>query len=372
MKEETILYTNDLSVGYNKKTLIRDIEINLQKGQILTLIGPNGSGKSTILKSITKHLDATYGTVYIDNNSINKMTEKELARKISVVFTNKLQTELVTCEDIVATGRYPYTGTLGILSKEDKIKVEESMKLVQVWDLKDRSFTAISDGQRQRILLARAISQEPDIIVLDEPTSFLDIHHKLDLLNILREMVEKQNISVIMSLHELDLAQKISDYVMCIKGEYISYQGEPNEIFNVDLIEDLYDLNNGSYNPLFGSVEMEKPKGDPDVFVIAGGGSGIDEFRLLQRKGIPFIAGIIHENDIDYQVCNVLANMVISEKAFQNICDESLEKAKAQLEKCNTVIYCLKQFGEINKRNVELLDYAIELGLTILYSASDL
>ena len=127
----------------------------------------------------------------------------------------------MTCEDIVATGRYPYTGTLGILGEEDWEKVHEAMELVHALDFKDRDFTAVSDGQRQRILLARAICQEPEVIVLDEPTSFLDIRHKLELLAILKDMVVRKKTAVLMSLHELDLAQKISDCVICVHGDKI-------------------------------------------------------------------------------------------------------------------------------------------------------
>lgn len=138
-----------------------------------------------------------------------RMSNKEVSKKLAVVLTERMRPELMTCEDIVATGRYPYTGTLGILSASDKEKVRAAMETVHAWDLKDRDFTAISDGQRQRILLARAICQEPEIIVLDEPTSFLDIRHKLELLTILKKMVLENQLTVIMSLHELDLAQKI-------------------------------------------------------------------------------------------------------------------------------------------------------------------
>ena len=172
-------YTDQLTVGYDGKPLIKEINIQLNKGEILTLIGPNGAGKSTILKSITRQLSLISGTVYLEQEQMSRMTNKEVSRKLAVVLTERMRPELMTCEDVVSTGCYPYTGTLGILSPEDKKKVKNAMEMVHAWDLKDRDFTAISDGQRQRILLARAICQEPEIIILDEPTSFLDIRHKL-------------------------------------------------------------------------------------------------------------------------------------------------------------------------------------------------
>ena len=224
-------HTDQLTVGYEGKPLIREINIQLNKGEILTLIGPNGAGKSTILKSITRQLATISGTVYLEQQQMARMSNKEVSKKLAVVLTERMRPELMTCEDIVATGRYPYTGTLGILSASDKEKVRAAMETVHAWDLKDRDFTAISDGQRQRILLARAICQEPEIIVLDEPTSFLDIRHKLELLTILKKMVLENQLTVIMSLHELDLAQKISDKVICVHGEYIEKYGTPEEIF---------------------------------------------------------------------------------------------------------------------------------------------
>ncbi|MEA4847827.1 MAG: ABC transporter ATP-binding protein [Clostridiaceae bacterium] len=365
---EYFFYTKQLTVGYNGKPLIKDIEIRLNKGQILTLIGPNGSGKSTILKSITKHLKKIYGTVYIDNRSIDDMSNRDMSYQVSVVLTEKLKTELMTCEDVVETGRYPYTGMLGILSEQDKLHVRNAMELVNAWDLRDKDFTRVSDGQRQRIMLARAICQEPQIIVLDEPTSFLDVRYELELLNILRSMAEDRDITVIMSLHELDMAQKVSDLVMCVKGEYITHFGSPREIFQRDLISELYELSNGSYNPLFGSFEMERPTGGPKVFVIAGGGTGIPEYRRLQKKRIPFVTGILHENDIDYQVAYDLASEVFVEKSFERIGEDTYKSALRRLESCDTVINCLKSYGEMNEKNKELYEKAVSLGLKILKS----
>ena len=171
---EYYFHLDQLTVGYNGKPLIDQIQVGIHKGEIVTLIGPNGSGKSTILKSITRQLKILGGKVLYEENDLHKLSYKELSTRMAVVLTERMRPELMTCHDIVATGRYPYTGRLGILSREDEDKVDEAMRIVHAEELGSRDFNAISDGQRQRVLLARAICQEPEIIVLDEPTAALD------------------------------------------------------------------------------------------------------------------------------------------------------------------------------------------------------
>lgn len=357
------VYTQNMAVGYGKKPLIENIEIRLRRGEILTLIGPNGAGKSTILKSITRQLALLGGTVYLDGTSMDSMTDKEAAKKLAVVMTERMRTELMTCEDVVATGRYPYTGKLGILGKEDRQKVREALELVHAQELSNCDFAQISDGQRQRILLARAICQEPEAIVLDEPTSFLDIRHKMELLTILKEMVQEKKLAVVMSLHELDLAQKISDQVICVHGNTIEKYGRPEEIFTSAYIEELYGMTKGSYNAEFGCLEMERREGQPRVFVIGGGGSGIPIYRRLQREGIPFAAGVIHENDVDYPVAKALAGEVFVQKAFEPIEEKTLEQAASCLETCEKVFCPLEVFGTMNEGNLRLRRLAEQAGL---------
>lgn len=366
--EDYFVYTDKMTVGYDGKPLIKDIEIRLGRGQILTLIGPNGAGKSTILKSITKQLALVGGAVYLDRELMHKMTGTEVARRLAVVMTDRMRTDLMTCEDIVATGRYPYTGRMGILSAEDHRKVQSAMELVHAAELKDRDFTAISDGQRQRVLLARAICQEPEVIVLDEPTSFLDVRHKLELLNILKNMVLEKNLAVIMSLHELDLAQKISDIVVCVHGDQIERFGPPEEIFTHEYIHRLYGITSGSYNDDFGCLEMARPDGEPQVFVIGGNGLGIPVYRKLQRQGIPFAVGVLHENDVDYAVAKFLAGCVITQQPFEEIGEEQIAQAKSILFHCKKIICCLKDFGTMNKRNEELLREAERLHLEVVFT----
>lgn len=235
-------HTEQMSVGYQGKPLVRDIEIGLQRGEILTVIGPNGAGKSTLLKSIAGQLKPVGGAAYLEQRKLSDMSVAELSRRMAVVFTEKLQTELMTCEEVAATGRYPYTGRFGILSEEDRRKVEEAMALVRVDRIKEQDFSRISDGQRQRVMLARAICQEPEILVMDEPVSFLDIRHKLEFLSLLQELREKKKLTVIMSLHELELAKIVSDKILCLRGAYVEKYGTPEEIFEADFIRRLYGM----------------------------------------------------------------------------------------------------------------------------------
>ncbi len=362
MAETYYLYTQGLSVGHHGVPLIQNIQLSLKKGEILTLIGPNGAGKTTILKSLIRQLEPLGGVVYLDGKEMNGISPKELSKKLSVVLTDRVRPELMTCEDVVATGRYPYTGRFGVLSEGDRQKVQEAMKLVHIQELSDRDFLHTSDGQKQRVMLARAICQEPDIIVLDEPTSFLDIKYKLEFLSILQQMSRTRNLSVIMSLHELDLAGRISDQIACVKGDRIDRFGTPEEIFSDGYMQKLYQMTTGSYDERTGNLELEAVKGIPKVFVLSGNGSGTALYRRLQREGVPFVAGVLWENDLDYPSAKALAAEVVSVKAFSRVDQRTLKRAKELMDTCEKVICTLDpgQTGEFYQEFKELLAYAKE------------
>ena len=352
--KEYMIHTEHLSVGYRGVPLIRDIEIHVSKGEILSLIGPNGAGKSTILKSIIRQLALIGGTVYLDGRSMRDLPERTIAQSMSVLMTERVQPGLMTCGDVVGTGRYPYTGRMGILSADDRRKVREAMALVHAEDLHDCDFSQISDGQRQRVLLARAICQEPEVIVLDEPTSFLDIRYKLELLSILKQLVREKQLAVVMSLHEIDLAQKVSDHILCVRHNAVDRYGTPEEIFSGGYIAELYEITSGSYNETFGFPELQAVQGDPKVFVIGGGGSGIPVYRRLQQQGIPFAAGILHENDMDYPVASMLAAKVVSEHAYEPVTDDTWKYACTVMDACRYVLCPCIAFGSLNKANEQL------------------
>lgn len=359
--------TEKMSVGYNRVPLIENIEITLKQGEILTLIGPNGAGKSTVLKSIAKQLSLIGGIVYLDGKNMESMSGKEVSQNMAVVLTEKLHTELMTCEDVAATGRYPYTGHFGILSEADYQVVNEAMELVHVSEIRNQDFTRISDGQRQRVMLARAICQEPQIILLDEPTSFLDVRYKLEFLSVLQELRKKKKLTVIMSLHELDLAGKVSDKILCINGKYVEKFGKPEDVFEPGYISKLFSITTGSYDEENGNMELSAVRGEAKVFVIAGGGTGRMFYRRLQRRGIPFAAGILFENDLDYPAARALAAEVISVKGFEPIPEKVIEMAKKRIAACEKVLCCKKSFGTFELANRELAEYAGQIGKEVIF-----
>ena len=355
--------THDLSVGYGGRPLIEKINLSIEKGRILTLIGPNGSGKSTILKTITA------GVVTIENDNISKWSNKELAKRLSVMLTERIDPELMTCEQVVAMGRYPYTNHFGSLTPGDRQVVEESLHMVRAEELAERPFTDISDGQRQRIMLARAICQQPEIIVLDEPTSYLDIRHKIELLDILRKMAREKNVAVVMSLHEIDLAAKISDQIICVKGDRIRLFGTPEQVFTGERVKELYELESGSFNTLFGSVELMAPEGEPEIFVLAGAGKGIPIYRLLQKSKRAFSTGVLFENDVDLQVASALAAHVTVAPAFGTFGERELNEAKRWIDRARCVVDAGTPVGEQNRRSRELIQYARTEGKRVITGA---
>ncbi len=233
--------TENLNIGYGSD-LIKDICIEVAPGKVVTLIGPNGSGKTTLLRTLTGELKERGGVVYLNGKDKSGMSAYDIARSMSMVMTEKIKPELMTCREVVEVGRYPYTGKLGILSEEDKAKVDDAMEQTDIASLADSYFVQLSDGQKQRVLLAKAICQEPDVLILDEPTSYLDIRYKIDLLNKIRVIASEKNIAVLMSLHELDIARKVSDIVVAVGEGKVLKIGTPREVCTESFIRKLYNI----------------------------------------------------------------------------------------------------------------------------------
>ncbi len=365
LPEEPTLLLDRVAAGYGRHVVLQEVSFSLYSGEILTLIGPNGAGKSTLLKTLTRRLQPLGGRIVLGGRDLTAYKEGELAREAALLLTRRPLPERVTCRDVVELGRAPYTGLFGKLSAEDRRRVEEAMELTGVSYLAEKDFLQVSDGEGQLVMLARALCQDPKILLLDEPTSYLDIRHKVKLLSILRELTRTAHLSVILSLHELDLAQKISDRVACVKDGRITALGRTEEVFGGSAIESLYDMEAGSYIAQFAAPELEAPSGEPRVFVIGGGGEGIDCYRMLQRKGIPFVAGVLQENDLDFPVARALAVKVLSVPAFEAVGEEAIAEAEVWMDRCGKVLCPLTKFGTMNEGNHHLLAIASKKGYSI-------
>ncbi len=248
------LTLTDVSVGYGKKIVIHNVAFSIAPGEIVTLVGPNGAGKSTVLKTIVGQLESMGGTITLMGERLSNLKEKEIAKSMAMVMTERLKTELMSCREVVESGRYPYTGTFGILSKEDARLVDEAMEMVHATELQNMDFMQLSDGQRQRVMLARAIAQQPEVLVLDEPTSFLDMKYKMEILTIIERLAKEKHMAVLLSLHELEFAKAISDKVACIKGAEIACIGTPHEVLTPAYLRTLFDMEMDKYDERFQAI----------------------------------------------------------------------------------------------------------------------
>ena len=308
-----VLMAERLSAGYRGMPVLEDLSFTARPGELTVLIGPNGAGKSTVLKTLSGTLAPIRGSVRLDGRDLAGIPQRELARHLAAMLTYRPEPELMTCRELVAAGRYPYTGRLGILSRQDRAAVEKAMAEVGVSELRDREFTRLSDGQRQRVLLARALCQEPEVLLLDEPTGYLDLRHKLEFLQLLRSLARQEHLCVVLSLHDLDLAQKFADQVLALKDGQVDRSGPPEQVFAPGYVEALYGIARGSYDPLTGAAEPA-PNPGPPRFLVLGPGT-LDLCRRLWRRGIPFAAGLLPETSAEGRVLRALATVWVPEES---------------------------------------------------------
>ena len=242
-----------LTTGYKRQheDVIISCELNetLMSGQLTCLLGPNGCGKSTILKTLSAFIPPLSGEIYIRGKEIRDYSSRELAKVIGVVLTDRLSTANMTAEELVATGRSPYTGFWGNNSREDKRIVDEAMRLTGSEKLKGQKVLTLSDGERQKVMIAKALAQQTPVIFLDEPTSFLDYPSKVDIMMLLRDLACKYDKTVFLSTHDLEIALQIADRIWLMDKQYGVKTGSPEELSNNGDIGRYFDRDRMTYDP---------------------------------------------------------------------------------------------------------------------------
>ena len=232
----------NLKVGYEQKIIIEDLSIKVNKGEVVSIIGPNGCGKSTLLKTLSRMIKPVSGNVYIEDKDIKTMKNKKIAQKICLLSQHNNAPMDLTVEELVYFGRIPHKKWYETKNSEDKEIVDWAIENTGLTKYKNTPIGALSGGERQRAYIAQALCQKPDVLLLDEPTTYLDISYQLEVMELVRSINEKFNITIVMVLHELNQASKYSDRLIIMKKGSIVCDGCPNEIVNKEVIKDVYSI----------------------------------------------------------------------------------------------------------------------------------
>ncbi len=237
---DTLLKINNLSGGYHKETIIRDISLEVRKGDFVGIIGPNGSGKTTLLRLVSKVLIPQKGNILLGGRDILGMELKEFAQAVAFVAQDTLINFPFNVFEIVLMGRIPHLKRLEVETKEDFSIAENALSLTDVLHLKDKNIDEISSGERQRVIIARALAQEPLLLFLDEPTSHLDIGHQIQVLDLLKKLNREKNLTILMVLHDLNLASEYCNHIVLLNKGTVFTKGSPEEVLTYQNIEAVY------------------------------------------------------------------------------------------------------------------------------------
>ncbi|MGM9966161.1 ABC transporter ATP-binding protein [Rummeliibacillus sp. TYF005] len=236
------LLTNNLSVGYGEKLILQNLNIEIPDKKITTIIGSNGCGKSTLLKTMTRIISQQAGYTVLDGEDIAKQKTKDLARKMAILPQTPESIDGLTVGELVSYGRFPYQKALGKLTKRDYEVIDWALEVTGTSDYKYRSVDALSGGQRQRVWIAMALAQETEIIFLDEPTTYLDMAHQLEVLTLLQKLNKEQQRTIIMVLHDLNQAARFADYLIALKDGEIIKAGECEEVIQPEVLKTVFNI----------------------------------------------------------------------------------------------------------------------------------
>ncbi|NBJ71547.1 MULTISPECIES: ABC transporter ATP-binding protein [Clostridia] len=236
------LTANDLSVGYGKKPIVRNLSVEIPDKQITSIIGSNGCGKSTLLKAITRIIPYEEGSVLLDGSQIATMKTKDVAKKMAILPQTPDSASGLTVGELISYGRFPHQNGLGRLKKADIDVIHWAMEVTSVLEFKHRTVDELSGGQRQRVWIAMSLAQETDIILLDEPTTYLDMAHQLDVLQLLEQLNKEEGRTIVMVLHDINQAARFSDYLLAMRSGKIIQSGSPHEVLTKDMLRNVYEI----------------------------------------------------------------------------------------------------------------------------------
>jgi iron complex transport system ATP-binding protein len=353
-----------VDVSYGAKKILEEISFHADKGEILGIIGPNGSGKTTLLRAMSRVVARDRGEILLDSHDLDTLGHRELARRVAVVPQDISIGFDYTVRDIVMMGRHPHIGRLASETARDVEICERAMRLANVAHLAGASVHDISGGERQRVLIARALAQEPEILLLDEATSNLDVSYQVEILNIIRGLTGR--ITVVSVFHDLNLAAYYCDRLLLLKDRKVYAIGAPADVLTCENIREIFGMETlVRPHPLTGRpyvlpVYMRTTDAGVNrrVHLVCGGGTGSDILYLLRAAGFTVTCGVLNVLDTDYGTAVHLGIPAVAEPPFHGITTASLAAVREWLDRADAIVVTAMPIGPGNLDNIRvLLDY---------------
>ncbi|MEM4311192.1 MAG: ABC transporter ATP-binding protein [Nitrososphaerales archaeon] len=372
------LEAKDLSSSYKDEIIIRDVSLILKPKEILGILGPNGSGKTTLLRTLSRVLKPKKGVVLIDGKDLYKINPKDVAKKLAVL--PQIQNPLFNFKtyEVVLMGRNPHLKGLQFEGERDLKVVREAMEATNTWHLAERNLNELSGGEMQRVFLARALAQEPEVLLLDEPTAHLDISYQIEIMELIKRLCREKSLAVATVFHDFNLASRYCDNILLMKDGKIQSFGKVEqvlnpknikEVFKVDVLVKKHPFTNSLYVvPIKVKVDQRANQREVGkrVHIICGASTGSKLIGELKDLGFELSAGVINLLDSDYEFAKDYNMDLVIEAPFSPITDSSYKTNLNFIEKADFVVMTSIPFGKGNLLNLDSALEALKMGKKLL------
>jgi iron complex transport system ATP-binding protein len=372
-----LLHVEGVTFGYARQPLLYDVDVRVRSGEMIGLLGPNGSGKTTLLRLISGVLRPWHGKVLLEGGDLRHWSRRSIAQRIAVVPQELHMPFAFTVEHMVSLGRAPYMNFFGSPGQRDSESVEGAMQAATITPLADRVFNELSGGERQRVMIAMALAQDPKLLLLDEPTSHLDIKYQIETLELVQHLNRAMGVTVIAALHDLNLAARYFPRLLLFQRGIVADAG-PAEVLEPGMLSRVYGVNvqvgilRGAEHLSVlppgsnAAIDEDRQAEQPKVHIMSGGGSGELLMRALADVHIPFVAGALNIGDSDHTLALRLASRVITEQPYTPISPTAVTAVRASLAQARVAILCPMPIGPGNLALLQEALHAAQNGLPII------